>query len=301
MKRSVKNIINIAISVLLILAIIFTGYMASKNTTTIFNDVSDSENFKGGRMNGFGDNESNEVSPNDSSEDSGDSQSTPELPEGEIQEGTMPEMPSGEAPSMGEIQEGTMPEGQAPSIGEVQEGTTPEMPSGETTDGTTPPEKPDGDTTEAPSMGEIQEGTMPEMPSGEQGEMPSTGDIQEGTMPEIPTNEDGTVPELPDDINEEDMDNFIMSNTPDNTLFNVLLIIESIGLSLSLVYLFVSKFNLISFKEVFSDKDRLIIFILVSVLLAIVLSWGTTAIVSNITSSATPDIRNINSDFADKI
>ena len=212
MKRLTKNIINISVSVLLILALIFTGYFSTKNTSTVFNEVSDSENFKNGGMNG---DNSNETLPSEND----DSQSV--------------------------------------------------------------------------TQGEIQEGTMPEIPSGE---TPSTGEIQEGTLPEIPTNEDGTLPEM----SEDGLDNFIMGNQKDNTLFEVLLIIESIGLSLSLVYLFVSKFNLISFKDVFTNKDRLIIFILLAAIVALILSWASTSIVSNISSSAT-NIRNINSDFADKV
>lgn len=120
-------------------------------------------------------------------------------------------------------------------------------------------------------------GNPPEMPSGEMGEPPEK---PEGEMEEPPEKPDGEVgdnsngepPELPDDAgggemvtppDENNLPNMDSRSTSSNNLiiYYLLLSIQSLVLSLILIYLIISEFNKKSFKETFETKDKIIVYV----------------------------------------
>ena len=122
--------------------------------------------------------------------------------------------------------------------GQIQMGgTPPEMPSNDNGSMTTPPEKPEGDT------GSQNGSAPPEMPSGE--------NVNMGTPPEMPS-ENG---------------NIQSSSKGLSTMQYVLIGGMSLLGSLDLLYLILSRFNKKTFKETFSSSDKVVIYILGTIIL----------------------------------
>ena len=134
-------------------------------------------------------------------------------------------------------------------------GTPPEMPSGNNSNQGTPPEKPSGDNND---MGE-----PPAKPEGD--------DNQNSDMSEPPTKPDG------DNSNSSEKDQ-IPTGNPDgqmlemkkasiSTIYYAIFGVESLVLTILVMYLIMSNFNKKTFKETFENKDKIIITILSVIIL----------------------------------
>ncbi len=129
-------------------------------------------------------------------------------------------------------------------------GTPPDMPSGNNSDSTTPPEKPSDDNT-----GESK--TPPDMPSGENG--------QGNTPPDMPNSNSQT------------------SSSEDNNylVYYIIFGVESLLLSVVIIYLVMSKFNKKGFKESLSSSDKILIYILCTIILTSVLTFTSSYVTKN--------------------
>ena len=74
------------------------------------------------------------------------------------------------------------------------------------------------------------------------------------------------------DQNRPNMNNFNNHNNSINTIYYLLFACESFVFTIIIIYLIISRFNQKTFKEIFYEKDKLIIFLLSSFLLAICLT-----------------------------
>ncbi len=164
--------------------------------------------------------------------------------------------------------------------------TPPEMPDGESSESETPPEKPDGESEESE--------TPPEKPDGESSESETSLEKPDGE-----SSESETPPDMPSG-NSENMGN---SNQNLDTIYYVIFGIESLILSSSVLYLFMSKFNKKTFKETFGVSDKIIIFVLSVIILTGGLTFGESKIVSilannNSSSSGMPQEQNSNVSYS---
>lgn len=107
------------------------------------------------------------------------------------------------------------------------------------------PEKPDGDTDKQ----------VPEKPEGEN---------------------NGSAPEMPNDN---------MNNARLSVKYYIIFGVAGFGFTLSAVYLLMSKFNKLTFKETFFNTDKTLIFILTSVLLTGIITFASSYLVKNNSSS----------------
>lgn len=73
----------------------------------------------------------------------------------------------------------------------------------------------------------------------------------------------------PENFNAEDMPKRFERN---NTIINVLIAIESVGITLIAVYLIMSKFNKLTLKETLADKNQVIIYIVLVALIAAIIT-----------------------------
>ncbi len=140
-------------------------------------------------------------------------------------------------------------------------GTPPDMSSGmnDSNGGGTPPEKPDGDNS----------GTPPEKPSSDN----STSDENDSKI-DIPS--DGNVMEKPND----NMMNLDSSETLE-TKYYVIIGIISLMISVVVMYLVLTKMNSLVFSEVFKSADKKIIFVLATILLTGLITFGSSCLTIN--------------------
>lgn len=151
--------------------------------------------------------------------------------------------------------------GNPPSANTSGENTPPEMPdnnngsSNENNNSSTnePPEKPDGDTDKQ----------APEKPEGEN---------------------NGSAPEMP---------NGNMNNASLSVKYYVIFGVAGFGFTVSAVYLLMSKFNKLSFKETFINGDKVVIFILSSLILTGIVTFASGYFTSNRSSSNNGGPNNI--------
>ena len=138
----------------------------------------------------------------------------------------------------------------------------------------TPPEKPDGESDTSNSDNSTKDNTNNntplEKPDGE-----GDGNNSNNTPPKMP-------------------DNKIESNSSSNIKYYVIFGIEGLILSILIIYLILSKANKKTLKETFTDKDKLVIFILSCCLLSIVLTYSYVYINKNYFSSNNSNNSNNN-------
>ena len=144
------------------------------------------------------------------------------------------------------------------SMANMDGNTPPDMSNGETGSGT-PPEKPSG---------ESENNTPPEKPSGDNGsnapEMSNDGN--ENTPPDKPgENNSNAQPEM----------NNNQSKSNKNIWYYVIIISLSLIISLNLIYLVLSLFNAKTFKEVFISGDKVVIYILLTIVITSIISFCT--------------------------
>ncbi len=116
--------------------------------------------------------------------------------------------------------------------------------------GSEPPEKPSGDSTNEP----------PEKPDGE----------NNSSTPQMPSN---------------NMNSPMNNNTGLSLKYYIIFGVAGFGFTLSAVYLLMSKFNKLTFKETFVNTDKTLIFILTSVLLTGIITFASSYLVKNNSSS----------------
>ena len=159
-----------------------------------------------------------------------------------------------------------------------ENGEMPEMPDGMffSTEGF-PGKMPDG---ERPDMSNIK---MPEMPEGFEFENGNDRRSGKGNRPEM--SKDENVPEMPENMkNGENRKEFSKRNFASiNPMKVVLCAVESLGITIILMYLILSKFNKLSLKETFENKSKIIIFIVAVILLTTIITI-VTALVSKTNS-----------------
>ena len=146
--------------------------------------------------------------------------------------------------------------GTPPSANNSGENTPPEMPNsnnGNNNSSTNePPEKPSGDNNESTEP--------PEKPDGE----------NNSSTPEMPSN---------------NMNAPMSNNSSLSVKYYVIFGVAGFGFTVSAVYLLMSKFNKLTFKETFVNTDKTLIFILTSILLTGVITYASSYLTKNNTSS----------------
>lgn len=149
-------------------------------------------------------------------------------------------------------------------------GTTPEAPSGmNDSNGGTPPEKPSGDNS----------GTPPEKPSGDNN---TSGDNNMG---------------MPSDNNQMEKPNGMMNPNSSSTLetkYYVIIGVISLMISVVIMYLVLTKMNSLAFSEVFKSTDKKIIFMLASIILTVILTFGSSYVTTNYLVTNTNNNGNMN-------
>lgn len=143
------------------------------------------------------------------------------------------------------------------------------------------------------SINKNDSGTPPKIPSDEN---------RSGTPPEMPSGGNGS--EAPSGIQKEENSNIIapdtnvvsMNESNDNlsVIFYVLFAIESLGISIVIIYLIMSNLNKKVIKETFINSDKIIIFILSAIILTGVLTMLNVYITKNILITSVQSNRNIN-------
>ena len=142
--------------------------------------------------------------------------------------------------------------------------TPPEKPSGDNEQGN-PPEKPSGDN---------EQGNPPEKPSGdnEQGNPPekSSGDNEQGNPPEKPSgdNEQGNPPEKPTNNKSNQTQNANI-----NYVYYIVFGIEGLIITSLITYLIMSNFNKKTLKETFTNKDKILLSILITIILTLTYTY----------------------------
>ena len=165
-------------------------------------------------------------------------------------------------------------------------------------------------------------GTPPEMPSGENGpgqggEMtpPDMNDDEErkepGEKPEMNENQndDSNIPDMDNDNNRPEMPNNNMqmpgqnmsatSNKEIDTTYYIVFAVEALVISSLAIYLVMSNLNKKNIKETFENKDKIIIYVLGTLLATGVLTYSFGAITNNyfLNSSNTTEKGNGNSNI----
>lgn len=155
-------------------------------------------------------------------------------------------------------------------------GTPPEAPSGmNDSNGGTPPEKPSGDNS----------GTPPQKPSGEN-----------NTSSDSNTSNDNNIGMSSDNNQMEKPDNMMNPNSSNTleTKYYVIIGVISLMISVVIMYLVLTKMNSLAFSEVFKGNDKKIIFILASVILTGLLTFGSSYVTTNCLVSNTNNNGNMN-------
>ena len=125
-----------------------------------------------------------------------------------------------------------------------------------------PPEKPEGEMSAEQGNGNLNMDEPPEKPDG---------DNSMETPPEMPNNNGGIKP----------MDGQQENAINNNYIHLILLGIESLTLSIIVLYLIMSKFNKKSFKETFINTDKILIYILGVIILTTGLTFTENLVVNN--------------------
>lgn len=99
-------------------------------------------------------------------------------------------------------------------------------------------------------------GNMGEM--GQPPEMPNNENMQKNNPPEKPEGQE--MPDRGNQVMMERTDNMSENMKADNTKKYILVGIEGLGIALILVYLILSKFNKLNFKETFGTKNKILIY-----------------------------------------
>lgn len=142
-----------------------------------------------------------------------------------------------------------------------------------------PPEKPDGnqDMSEPPEKpdGNQDMNEPPEKPSGDQGmeEPPALPEDSESSKPEPPNmdNSSDNTLQKPDGEQQEQPTNMLEESKTSiklTTGYYIAFSIESVILAILLIYLIMSNFNKKGFKETFVNVDKVVIFILLSLVIS---------------------------------
>ncbi len=121
--------------------------------------------------------------------------------------------------------------------------------------GSEPPEMPNGNS----------EGEPPEKPEGEMNGEQGNGNSNMEEPPEKPDgdNDMGTPPDMPNNNDDmEQMEEQQENNTDNNYVYLILFGIESLTLSIIVLYLIMSGFNKKTLKETFANTDKIVIYIL---------------------------------------
>ena len=118
------------------------------------------------------------------------------------------------------------------------------------------------------------QGNMPSINGGEPPEKPD-GDNEEVSEKTDDNNQEETKPEMPSDNqgdqNKPEMPGEIKSNV--STIYYVLFGVESLIIATLIIYLIMSNFNNMTIKETFVNKDKIIIYILGSIIFTIGLTY----------------------------
>ena len=144
----------------------------------------------------------------------------------------------------------------------------PEMPNGNI--GGEPPEKPDGEMNGGQENGNTNMEEPPEKPDG---------DNNMGTPPDMPNSNGGM-----EQIGEQQR-----NNTNNNYVYLILFGIESLTLSIIVLYLIMSGFNKKNLKETFANSDKILIYILGIIILTSVLTFT-----ENLVANKFKDNPNVN-------
>ena len=179
-----------------------------------------------------------------------------------------------------ETQETTTSEIQQRKTGENTQETPPEKSSEDTSNENsqnTPPERPSED-----MSNENSQNTPPEKPSGD-----TSNENSQNTSPEKPSgnmsneNNQGTPPEMPSNMPNMNQE-ILQDKTTIKTSAYILFGIESLGASLILVYLIMSKFNKLTLKETITNMDKTIIFILLVIIITTIITIAQIYISKNV-------------------
>lgn len=130
------------------------------------------------------------------------------------------------------------------------------------------PEKPDGDNSNIPEKPEVDNANIPEKPSGD----------NDSNVPEMG---EGNKLDMPNDSNRPDMPFENESSAKLETIYYVLFGIESLIIVSLIIYLIMSNCNKKTIKETFTNKDKIIIY----VLLTLILTTGMTYLDKYVTES----------------
>ncbi len=141
--------------------------------------------------------------------------------------------------------------------------------------GSEPPEMPNGDN----------QGEPPEKPDGEMNNEQGNSNSNMKEPPEMPSgdNDMGTPPEMPNNGMEQ------INNSGHNYVYLILFGIESLTLSIIVLYLLMSGFNKKTLKETFANTDKILIYILG----VIILTSGLT-FTENLVTNKLKDNTNVN-------
>ena len=148
--------------------------------------------------------------------------------------------------------------------------------------GSEPPEIPNGNN----------EGEPPEKPDGEMNNEQGNGNLNMEKPPEKPDEDNnmGTPPDMPNNNGGmEQLREPQENNTDNNYVYLILFGIESLSLSIILLYLIMSGFNKKNLKETFANTDKILIYILGVIILTIGLTFT-----ENLVANKFKDDTNVN-------
>lgn len=130
--------------------------------------------------------------------------------------------------------------------------------------------------------------TPPEKPSGESEnttppEKPNDSNSDDSSKPDMPSNDNSnSMPEMPSKNNEGKTSS---ESGKIETKYYILIISESLALSLIVIYLIMSKLNDKTFKETLNSSDKIIILILGTIVMAGTISLASVKIAENLSSN----------------
>lgn len=140
-----------------------------------------------------------------------------------------------------------------------------------------------------PSANTGGENTLPEMPDSNNGSSNENNNNSTNEPPEKPDGDtDKQAPEKPEGENNgsaPEMPNGNMNNAGLSVKYYVIFGVAGFGFTVSAVYLLMSKFNKLTFKETFVNGDKIVIFILSSLILTGVVTFASGYFTSNRSSS----------------
>ena len=149
--------------------------------------------------------------------------------------------------------------------------------------GSEPPEKPSGDNSDSSTNEPSEKSSDDNNTSTEPPEKPSNDNSTSTEPPEKPDgeNNNGSAPEMPS----ENM-GMPMSNSANLSIkYYVIFGVAGFGFTVSAVYLLMSKFNKLTFKETFVNTDKILIFILTSILLTGIITFISAYLTKNNSSN----------------